>query len=132
VLHLIIDSAHQTNIISIDIPESVAYKAAHSNYFQVLGDSGYLGLLIFLALMASAFLTSWRNNRLARRLPKDHAWAADLSTALSLSLIAFMSGGAGVSLAYFELAYLQVVMLSVLHRYLTEQADIEPRGIDPL
>lgn len=111
----------QSNIIEIEIPESVAFKAAHSNYFQVLGDSGYLGLIIFLALLASAFYTGWRNNKLAKQLPGDSEWATDMSKAISLSLVAFMAGGAGVSLAYFELAYLQIAILSAINRYLSER-----------
>ena len=113
------------NFIHIDIAEMTA-KAAHSNYFQVLGDLGYLGLLIFLALLASAFVTSRKIKRLAKRVPGGNAWAVDLSTAITLSLVAFMAGGAGVSLAYFELMYLLVVMLSVIRRVLEQQVSSPP------
>jgi len=110
------------NIIDIDIPEAIAYKAAHSNYFQVLGNSGYVGLLLFLSLMASAFVTRWKIKALAERRPVENAWALDLSTAINLSLVAFMAGGAAVSLAYFELVYLQIILLSIILRLLQEQA----------
>lgn len=109
------------NIIDINIPDSIAFKAAHSNYFQVLGDSGYVGLMIFLALLASAFVTSWQIKALAKQLPGDHGWATDLATAITLSLVAFMAGGAGVSLAYFELVHFQIVLLAVIRRLLQEQ-----------
>lgn len=114
------------NFIDINIPESIGYKAAHSNYFQVLGDSGYVGLLIFLSLMASAFMTRWRVKALASKRPVEFAWALDLSTSINLSLVAFMVGGAAVSLAYFELVYLQIVLLSVIHRLLQEQIKATP------
>lgn len=109
------------NIINIDIPEDIFFKAAHSNYFQVLGDSGYVGLILFLAMMAATFALRWNIKSIVKRLPGDHGWAVDLSTAITLSLVAFMAGGAGVSLAYFELVYLQIVLLSVLHRLLRQQ-----------
>jgi probable O-glycosylation ligase (exosortase A-associated) len=109
------------NFIDINIPDEISYKAAHSNYFQVLGDLGYVGLLIFLALLASAFITRWQVKSLARRSPGDHTWAVDLATAINLSLVAFMAGGAGVSLAYFELVHLQIVMLSIIRRLLIQQ-----------
>lgn len=118
------------NFIHIDIAEMTA-KAAHSNYFQVLGDLGYVGLLIFLALLASAFATSRKIKRLAKRVPGGNAWAVDLSTAITLSLVAFMAGGAGVSLAYFELMYLLVVMLSVIRRVLEEQVSSPPVQLAP-
>lgn len=117
------------NFIDINIPESIGYKAAHSNYFQVLGDSGYVGLLIFLSLMASAFVTRWRVKALAKKRPVEFAWALDLSTAINLSLVAFMAGGAAVSLAYFELVYMQIVLLSVIHRLLKEETEAAPSNM---
>ena len=108
------------NFINIYIGDMGA-KAAHSNYFQVLGDLGYVGLLIFLALLASAFATRRKIRRLAARDPTGSAWAVDLSTAITLSLVAFMAGGAGVSLAYFELMYLLIVILSIVRRVLEQQ-----------
>ncbi|MDZ4104135.1 MAG: putative O-glycosylation ligase, exosortase A system-associated [Hydrogenophaga sp.] len=102
------------NFINIEVPSDIAFKAAHSNYFQVMADCGYVGLFLFLALLTAAFISRWQIKGLVKRLPGDHAWASDLSTAITLSLVAFMVGGAGVSLAYFELAYLLIVMISIV------------------
>lgn len=121
---------HTPNFINIEIPEMLP-KAAHSNYFQVLGDLGYIGLLIFLALLASAFATSRKIKRLAKSASGDNAWAVDLSTAITLSLVAFMAGGAAVSLAYFEFAYLLIVMLSIIRRVLEQQASSPPAQLAP-
>ena len=41
---------------------------------------------------------------------------------IQAALVAFMVGGAGVSLAYFELAHFQIVMLSVIRRWLLEES----------
>ena len=115
---------YQDNFIDIRIPANMTFKAAHSNYFQVMGDLGYVGLFLFLALMTSAFIARWRIKSLVRQLPGNNAWASDLSTAITLSLVAFMAGGAGVSLAYYELVYLQIVMLSIVRHLLTEQLNL--------
>jgi O-antigen ligase len=88
-------------------------KAAHSIYFQVLGDLGYVGLLLFLALLGTAFAARARVKRIYSKTGRG-LWALDLSNAGCLSLVAFMAAGAGVSLAYFELVYLLIVMLSLL------------------
>lgn len=104
------------NIFNIEIPPNVAYKAAHSNYFQVMGDLGYVGLIIFLMILLSAFIKRWEINKTIAGRQSETEWAKDLATALVLSLVAFMAGGAGVSLAYFELAYLEIVMLSIVYR----------------
>lgn len=112
---------HQENFIDIQIPVNMTFKAAHSNYFQVMGDLGYVGLFLYFALMVSAFVTRWQIKGIVRQLPGNYTWATDLSTAITLSLVAYMTGGAGVSLAYFELVYLQIVMLSIVRHLLKEQ-----------
>lgn len=96
-------------------------KAAHSVYFQVLGDLGYVGLLIFLALLASAFHARKRVKAIVTKTGRGW-WALDLSNAGCLALVAFMSAGGGVSLAYFELVYFLIVMLSVLPTVLVNDA----------
>lgn len=111
------------NFIQITIPEMYS-KAAHSNYFQVLGDLGYVGLLLFLALLASAFITRWQIKAEATKSKGKHEWAVDLATSINLSLMAFMAGGAGVSLAYFELVYLLIVLLSIILRLVREETSI--------
>ena len=93
---------------------------AHSIYFQVIGDLGLLGLFWFLALLASAFVARVRIKALAARAGPEWAWASDLSTALVLSLVAFMAGGAGVSLAYYELVYMIIMLVAVLHQMVAQ------------
>ena len=78
-------------------------KAAHNIYFQVLGDNGFIGLLIFLSLLFTAFFTNRKNLKLA----KEHGevWCEKLCSAISLSFVAYGITGLNVSLAYFELLY---------------------------
>jgi probable O-glycosylation ligase (exosortase A-associated) len=116
---------HTPNFIDIEVPASIAFKAAHSNYFQLMGDLGYVGLFLFLTLLASAYITRWQIHGLVKRTSGSNAWASDLSTAITLSLVAYMAGGAGVSLAYFELVYLQIVMLSIIRHMLLRQVEQE-------
>lgn len=103
---------HRPSIFSVDMSK-YSPKAAHSIYFQVLGDLGYVGLLLFLALLGTAFAARARVKRIYSKTGRG-LWALDLSNAGCLSLVAFMAAGAGVSLAYFELVYLLIVMLSLL------------------
>jgi putative inorganic carbon (HCO3(-)) transporter len=86
--------------------------AAHSIYFQVLGDTGFIGLFLFLALLALAF----HNTRVIRRLTADREdlqWAHDLSLAVYFSLIGYAVSGAALSLAYFEFYYLLITVAAV-------------------
>jgi len=97
-------------------------KAAHSVYFQVLGDLGYVGLMLFLALLASAFHARRRVKAIVTKTGRGW-WALDLSNAGCLALVAFMAAGGGVSLAYFELVYFLIVMLSVLPGVLRAESE---------
>ena len=90
--------------------------AAHSIYFQVLGDIGFVGLILFLTLLLSADLNrrsiKTKINKYARQ---DLIWATDMADTMYLSLVAFMVGGAGVSLPYYEIIYILICLMSVLH-----------------
>jgi probable O-glycosylation ligase (exosortase A-associated) len=80
-----------------------AFRAAHSIYFQVLGDTGFIGLGIYLAILLLAFLNCWRIRKATRGKP-ELTWARDLATMIQLSLVAFCVGGAALSLAYYDMA----------------------------
>ncbi len=78
--------------------------AAHSIYFGVLGDHGWIGLLLFTSILISAWRTGgWiRNNTRGNDSLK---WAYDLSYYFKISMVAYCSGGAFLSLAYFDLPW---------------------------
>jgi probable O-glycosylation ligase (exosortase A-associated) len=95
-------------------------KVAHSIYFQVLGDLGFVGLFWYLLLLFNAFWTRYKAQLLAKQLAGEWQWAADLSTATVLSLVAFMIGGAGVSLAYYELVFVLIMLVAVVYRQLQQ------------
>lgn len=106
------------------LPDPHKARAAHSIYFQVLGDHGFVGLAIYLAILGTAFALARRIARLARerRLPD---WIARVATALQLSLFAFCVGGAALSFAYFDLTFAIVALLIVLEKRLLPAAQPE-------
>jgi probable O-glycosylation ligase (exosortase A-associated) len=91
-------------------PEPV--RSAHSIYFQVLGEHGYVGLLIFISIGVAAWATARRTVAAARAAP-EHAWAGALASAIQVSLLGYAVGGAFVNIAYWDFVYYTVVALSV-------------------
>ena len=88
--------------------------AAHSIYFQVLGNHGFIGLFLFLAIFVSTYVWAGRLRREA--LVDERArWAVDLGAMAQVSILGYAVGGAFLSLAYFDLPYI-VMMLVVLAR----------------
>jgi probable O-glycosylation ligase (exosortase A-associated) len=88
--------------------------AAHSIYFQVMGNHGFIGLLLFLGMLISAFRTAGKLRQDARAIPQA-AWCGDLGSMVQVSLIGYAVGGAFLSLAYFDLP-LNLMMAVVLAR----------------
>jgi probable O-glycosylation ligase (exosortase A-associated) len=86
--------------------------AAHSIYFEVLGDLGFVGLALFMAMLVLAIASCSTIRRRAKSQP-DMGWMAELAGMLRLSLIVYLVSGAALSFAYFEGVYLLVAMLSV-------------------
>ena len=99
-------------------------RAAHSNYFEVLGEHGYVGLALYIAIFIAGFVSAEKTVRMARKRP-DTKWAADLAYMCQFSLIAFAVAGAFLSKSIFDLYYHVLAML-VITAILVEQKQNEP------
>lgn len=99
----------QTFAIYAPNPESVF--VAHSIYFSVLGEHGWPGLVLFLLIL---FLT-WRSLSKTIKLTNNIEGSPEniLARMLQVSLIAYMAGGAFLSLSYFDLSW-HLIAISVL------------------
>jgi probable O-glycosylation ligase (exosortase A-associated) len=106
-------------VFALYAPNPTDLHAAHSIYFQVLGEHGFVGLALYLLLGVLAWRTaSW----IIRHAPafEDLRWAASLAAMIQTSLAGFAVGGAFLSLAYFDVPYYLVGML-VATRALVER-----------
>ncbi|WP_333797331.1 putative O-glycosylation ligase, exosortase A system-associated [Rheinheimera sp.] len=101
-----------------EIPVNLAPKAAHNIYMQVLGDHGFVGLLLFLIILAKCFLANRANQRKARihQLP----WLENFCSALNVSIVGYCITGMNVSLAYFDLIYAVIGLVVVCNFILRE------------
>jgi probable O-glycosylation ligase (exosortase A-associated) len=85
---------------------------AHSVYFQVLADHGYVGLFLYLVLMGSAFLTTSRLYKQAEM--RDDSVAMRYANMFRFSLVGFAASGAFLSRAYFDYFFCIVACIAVL------------------
>ncbi|GAB0055914.1 hypothetical protein SIID45300_00213 [Candidatus Magnetaquicoccaceae bacterium FCR-1] len=97
----------------------VQRRAAHSIYFEVLAEQGYVGFFIWAALHISALLSGRRIARLTRRDP-ELLWARELAGMLQVSLISYYTAGIFLGMAYFDLPY-HIIALLVLLQVHAEQ-----------
>lgn len=100
-------------------PDPLHVLAAHSIYFQILGEHGFVGLALFLAV----FIGTWRSGSWIIRQTKKHPdlhWMRDLAGMCQVSLVGYAVGGAFLSLSYYDFPYYVAAML-VITRGLAER-----------
>ncbi len=94
-------------------------RAFHSAYFEVLGEQGWPGLVLWLWLHLSGL---WQMERIRRRWKNregpDEQWQAPLANALQQAQIVFLVGGAFVGIGYQPLILVMVAIQCGLWTYL--------------
>jgi probable O-glycosylation ligase (exosortase A-associated) len=95
-------------------------RAAHSIYFQVLGDHGFVGLGIYAAILATGALMMFSIRRHAKRIA-ELQWAYHLAGALLISQATFMVGGAALSKAYYDVFFLVIGTAAAVRRIVLEE-----------
>ena len=108
-------------------PNPETFHVAHSIYFQMLGEHGWLGLALFLALHFYTWRTGTRVIRHCKDKP-DLDWAVKLARMCQVSQIGYLTAGAFLTLAYYDLAYYIIAIVVTLDKVLIRypQADDIP------
>ncbi|MGH6610966.1 MAG: putative O-glycosylation ligase, exosortase A system-associated, partial [Burkholderiaceae bacterium] len=94
------------------LPDYNNTHSAHSIYFQVLGEHGFVGLGLFLLFWLLTWLLSRRIIRHTKDVP-DEKWAYWLAKMIQVSLIGYFVGGTFLNLAYWDMPYYLMVALAV-------------------
>ncbi|KAB8051151.1 putative O-glycosylation ligase, exosortase A system-associated [Janthinobacterium sp. FT14W] len=102
-------------------PNPMDVHAAHSIYFQALGEHGFVGLVLYLALGIATWRTAAVIIRSTRGKP-ELRWAHGLATMSQASLIGFAVGGAFLSLLYFDMPYYLMAALIATRIVVERQA----------
>jgi probable O-glycosylation ligase (exosortase A-associated) len=93
---------------------------AHSIYFNLLGEHGWIGLGIFVALVVST-LSTLHGLRRAGAIDPEKAWISNYAKMIQASILAYLITGAFLSVAYFDLTYQLFVITIILKRMAREQ-----------
>jgi probable O-glycosylation ligase (exosortase A-associated) len=110
-------------MFKIYAPVPADVHAPHSIYFQVLGEHGFVGLVLFLAFLFFAWRTGSRVLRYCKDKP-ELKWASDLAAMCQVSLVGYCAGGAFLTLAYADLLYDVVIVLVLLEKVLVSKVPV--------
>lgn len=104
--------------------------AAHSIFFQVLGDHGIPGFLLYMTMVGLSVLNTLRVAALAGSRPELY-WAVKLARMIQLSIFGLMVGGAALAVAYYDLYLIVFCLSAALMDYVRREVRGENRGRVP-
>ena len=98
-------------------------RAFHSSYFEMLGEQGYPGLILWLMIHVGGL---WRMEVLRRKYARSEKqgdkWVAPLAIALQHGHIIYLVGALFVGIAYQPFVYMLVALQIGLDTYMTRRS----------
>ena len=88
-------------------------RNAHSIYFGVLGEHGFVGLLLFIAIWYSVWRLCSDIRKSIRNTP-EMDWAFWLASMVQVSLVGYLVGGAFLYLPYADYPYNLLIIAVIL------------------
>jgi probable O-glycosylation ligase (exosortase A-associated) len=97
------------SVTSLDMRRGIDEgRAYHSSYFEMLGEQGFPGLILFLLIHAIGLVRMERLRRRYRGQEGDTAWISPLATALQYAQIIYLVGSLFVAIAFQPFAYMLI------------------------
>lgn len=103
-------------------PDPTNVRDVHSIYFEVLGEQGWIGFILFMTLAIMAWRRCAKLAKLGKQDPKL-LWARELGLMLQVSLIAYATSGAFLGLAYYDYYYSLIAIILIAWRLSTRPYD---------
>lgn len=98
----------------VDYQNTVA-RAAHSIYFQVMGELGFVSFAVYILLSFSSLYHSERYHPLHAATSTVNYWQFNLSRMIQVSLLCFFTSGAALSMAFYDLFFVSLIINAVIN-----------------
>lgn len=99
-------------------PYTDAGRAYHNSYFEMLGEQGFPGLLLWLYIHIVCLVRMEKIRRRYKREIGDNAWIAPLASALQASQLVYLLGSMFVGIAFQPFMFLILAAQISFHAYL--------------
>jgi len=103
-------------------PSIIYVNDAHSIYFEILGEQGWIGLFLFLLLAAMTWRSCSKMINTYRHVP-DKKWVVELAAMVQVSLIGYYVSGAFLGLAYYDYYYNLIAVTIILAKLATQPSN---------
>ena len=103
-------------------------RAVHSVYFQVLGEQGYIGLAMYLSMLAMLVVCS-KKYALLSKDRTDLLWASSLIGAIQFSVIGFAANGLTINVAYLDLYFFLLAFEVLLISQIRQELGMKKSGM---
>lgn len=111
---------YMPQVFAIYAPDPFDVHAAHSIYFQVMGEHGWIGLIIFMSIGILTWRDAGRLIALTKGRP-DLLWAGQLAAMTQVSMVGYAVSGAFLSLAYYDFPYNQAAAIVAAYAIVRKQ-----------
>jgi putative inorganic carbon (HCO3(-)) transporter len=108
------------------LPELTRARAAHSIWFEMMADHGFVGLAIFVLIG----LVAWRNGSWLIRNSKGQptlSWANDLGRMIQVALVGYAVGGSFASMPMYD-GFYDIVIVAAAARHQVRR-ETPPRNL---
>jgi putative inorganic carbon (HCO3(-)) transporter len=122
-------AVYEPDVFAKYAPNPMDIHSAHSIYFQMLGEHGFVGLALFLLLAWRMWRTGSRV--IAASTTPETLWHGNLARALQVSMVGFLVGGLTVNIGYWDVYYFELVALVALEMLGLEDAKASSGAVSP-
>lgn len=119
-------AVYQQSIVNLFDPNILA-RADHSIWLEPLSEHGFVGLAFWFGVLAAGTFYSIQVAARARNRP-DLRWAYDLARMGQVAIVAYVTGGSFLSLAYWDYLWTIIVVLGATHALVAEALQQAPKA----
>lgn len=101
----------QRQVFALYAPDPSNVRDVHSVIFEVLGEHGYVGLIIFVTLGCCTWMSAGWSARRALKI-EEIAWVANMMRMVQVSIIAYATAGLFLGLSYFDYYYTLIIVVA--------------------
>jgi len=118
--------AGPVQIVDADLMEDKG-RAYHSSYFEMLGEQGFPGLILFLLIHGIGLIRMEVLRRRYFKAEADKGWIAPLATALQSAQIIYLIGSIFVGIAFQSFVYMLIAVQIGFDAYVGRKARAEAK-----